>query len=526
MNRSHPYSRWQIWCSALLLPAIIVACGHWDGGTVADATAPTVTLTNPADGATGVALNSQVTATFSEAMDPATLNTSTFTLTGPGTTPVSGTVNYVPGALTATFAPDADLAASTTFTATVTSGAQDLAGNALIAGPVPNPWTFTTGAAPDTTAPTITSTSPPDLATGVCIQKTVNATFSEAMDPLTLTTTTFTLSSPGPTPISGVVTYDTANDIATFTADSNLAGNTVFTATVTTGAEDLAGNALASGLVPNPWSFETGTQACSPAAPIALGAAEPFGIIGGSSGMTNQGTLTTINGDIGTTGASTTVTGFHDNLVAYMPPPTAAGCTYTETTLNIGEVNGLIYTAPPPPTVECPDEGTTVTFDIATAGRAAAQDLWSNVLSPAALPGGIDPGAGQLGGLTLAPGVYMAASGSFLIAGTDLTLDGQGDTNSVWVFQSDSSLTVGGPAAPRSVILINGASSKNVFWRVGSAATINEAGGGTMEGTIVADAGVTFSTAGNVAITTLNGRALGLNASVTVVNTVINVPAP
>jgi hypothetical protein len=61
---------------------------------------------------------------------------------------------------------------------------------------------------------------------------------------------------------------------------------------------------------------------------------------------------------------------------------------------------------------------------------------------------------------------------------------------------------------------------------VGSAATINAAGGGTMVGTIIASSGVTFSTSGVVAITTLNGRALALNASVTMVNTVINVPAP
>jgi hypothetical protein len=74
--------------------------------------------------------------------------------------------------------------------------------------------------------------------------------------------------------------------------------------------------------------------------------------------------------------------------------------------------------------------------------------------------------------------------------------------------------------------LINGAQANNVFWQVGSSATINAAAGGTMVGTIIASAGVTFSTAGNATITTLNGRALGLNASVTIVNTVINVPVP
>ena len=85
---------------------------------------------------------------------------------------------------------------------------------------------------------------------------------------------------------------------------------------------------------------------------------------------------------------------------------------------------------------------------------------------------------------------------------------------------------MGAPAAPRTVLLINGAQAKNVFWHVGSAATINSAGGGTMVGTIISSAGVTFSTAGNVAITRLEGRALSMVGSVTMVNTVINVPAP
>jgi len=88
--------------------------------------------------------------------------------------------------------------------------------------------------------------------------------------------------------------------------------------------------------------------------------------------------------------------------------------------------------------------------------------------------------------------------------------------------------TVGGPGAafPQSVILVNGAQAKNVFWQVGSFATINAAGGGTMVGTIIAASGAAFSTAGNTELVTLNGRALALHASVTLVNTVINVPAP
>jgi hypothetical protein len=149
------------------------------------------------------------------------------------------------------------------------------------------------------------------------------------------------------------------------------------------------------------------------------------------------------------------------------------------------------------------------------------------------MPGGIDVsslggGAGQLGNRTLAPGVYKSAPGSYAIQGGDLTLDGRGNANAIWVFQMASTLTVGGPGAafPQSIHLVNGAQAKNVYWQVGSAATINAAGGGTMAGTIIASSGISTSTAGNVNVVTLNGRALALHASVTLVNTKINVPAP
>src|SRR3954464_8560077 len=105
----------------------------------------------------------------------------------------------------------------------------------------------------------------------------------------------------------------------------------------------------------------------------ALGAAGAFaGLSGGSAGMTNDGTLTVITGaqgqpvSIGTTGASTLVTGFHDTSVAYVPPPGQSGCTYTETAgANIGVVNGTINTDAPPPTITCPNEGTAATKAIA-----------------------------------------------------------------------------------------------------------------------------------------------------------------
>jgi len=487
-------------------------------GATADLTAPTIISTVPASAAINVPTNQTITATFSKPMDPSTIvasGTFTVAVAGVGGAAVAGTVSYT-GA-TATFKPTANLAASTQFTAKITAAAKDLSGNALGAGVAPNPWNFTTGTGPNTTAPTITFTSPANVATGVALNKTVNATFSTAMDPLTITAPgTFTLAVAGVNgaAVTGTVTYDSQTNIATFAPSANLTASTQYTATVTNSAKDLAGNALAAGLVPNPWNFTTGTTV-GPVGPN-LASAAPFGAFGGGAGITNQGINTVINGDIGTTGASTLVTGFHD---------AGPGCIYTETPLNIGTVNGSIDTAPPPPTVACPSEGTAVTAAIANQAALDALAAFNN-LSPASRPGGIDPSAGQLGAQVLAPGIYKAAGGSYILTGSDLTLDAQGDINAIWVFQAASSLTVGAPGAPRNIILVNGAQAKNVFWYVGSSATINAAGGGTMVGTIIASAGVNFSTAGNVALVTLDGRALALNASVTMVNTVINVPAP
>src|ERR1041385_8135799 len=215
-------------------------------GAAADTSAPTVSFTVPANAATGVAISGKDAATFSEAMDPLTTTTATFTLKQ-GTTPVAGTVTYA--GVTATFNPASALAPSTTYTATITTGMSDLAGNALANSFV---WSFTTGATLDTTAPTVSFTVPANAATGVAISQKIAATFSEAMDPLTTTTVTFTLKQ-GTTPVVGTVIY--AGVTATFNPLNALAPSTTYTATITTGTRDLAGNALANSFV---WSFTTG----------------------------------------------------------------------------------------------------------------------------------------------------------------------------------------------------------------------------------------------------------------------------
>jgi hypothetical protein len=458
-------------------------------------------------------------------MAPATITAQSFTVTcaAPCVSP-AGTVSYSVATETAVFTPSAVLAVGDTYTATITTAATDLAGNALASNYV---WTFTTVAAAPAGHVSVLSTNPAANSTTTCPNAGINATFTVPsglrMNPTTVTATTFTVTGPAPglaPVIASSVTLDAATgDIATFSPQSPLTAGVTYTATIEGGANGVADLAVPPNtmLVNYTWNFTAAASGPGCPASIALGSAAPFGVFGGSAGTTNQGIKTVINGDIGTTAVSTKVTGFHD---------TGVGCTYTEVPGgNIGAVNGLIYTAPPPPTVSCPNEGTAATFAIATQARADTLSAYNALV---AAPAGPDPGAGNLANLTLTPGDYTAAAGTFMIQGGNLTLDAQGDANAVWIFQMATTLTVGGPGAafPSSVILANGAQAKNVYWQVGSAATINAAGGGTMVGTIIAQAGAAFSTPGNTTIVTLNGRVLSLGASVTMVDTVINVPAP
>ncbi len=112
-------------------------------------------------------------------------------------------------------------------------------------------WSFATGPATDTTPPTVSSTSPANLATGIAVNRAITATFSEPMDPATITAATFTLSASSGY-ISGTVSY--TGSTATFTPSGSLAYETIYTATITAGARDLAGNAMQASYS---WSFKT-----------------------------------------------------------------------------------------------------------------------------------------------------------------------------------------------------------------------------------------------------------------------------
>jgi tetrahydromethanopterin S-methyltransferase subunit B len=440
----------------------VVSSYAWSFTTAvtADTTAPTVSFTVPANAATGVPINQNISATFSEAMDPLTITTATFTLKQ-GSTPLAGTVTYAAVGTTATFNPADDLAPLTTFTATITTGAKDLAGNSLISA---FNWSFTTGAAPDTNRPTVIATVPANAATGVAINQTVNATFSEAMDPATISTANFLVTGPGTTPVTGTVAYDVVSKIATFVPASNLAQNTVYRATVTTGAKDLAGNALASNFV---WNFASAATTAGQA-PVALGSSTTFAVLAGSAVSSTGGS--TVNGDLGVSPGNT-LTG----------SPT---------------VNGTTHLGDP-------------------AAAQAQLDLTAAYNDAAGRTAGAITLAGNLGGQTLTPGLYKSTS-SLEISSGDLTLDAQGDANAVFIFQMASTLTT---TSSRQVILSGGAKAANIFWQVGSSATLGT--GSVLKGNILALTSITLTTGA-----TLQGRALARNGAVTLDSNTVGLGIP
>jgi hypothetical protein len=447
----------------------------FDTGSAIDDIAPTVTSQIPAQSAVA-ATNTLVTATFSEDMAPATVNASSFTLkTTVGDTPVVGTVSYAVGARTATFTPSSPspLPSNTSFTATVSTAATDLAGNPMAADKV---WTFSTADVIDSTAPTVTLTNPADGSTAVCLNKTVNATFSEAMAPLSLTTTTLTLapSSSLGTPVLAVVTYDAGTQIASIAPSANLLPSTAYTATVLSGTEgvkDLANNAMVANKV---WQFTTGTSECQ--SPVALGSSSNFAILG-SAAITNIPT-SLITGDVGLT------------------PDTGANITGFSTPASCPEVVGHVYA------VDSAGPACAL-IDATLLSNAKIDALAAFVNATGAARGTPTPVSTNLAGLTFYPGLYESLTTLDLSAGGILTLDAQGDPNAVFVIRSATSINT---LSTSQIVLSGGAKASNVFWSAGSAITLGT--GSVMKGSMLASTAITLQTGAN-----LEGRALNQGAA-------------
>jgi hypothetical protein len=307
-------------------------------------------------------------------------------------------------------------------------------------------WSFTTGSISDTDRPTVVGTSP---TSGVAVTDSISATFSKPMDPATITASgTFTIAT-----VTGTVTY--AGTTATFTPSANLANNTAYTATITTVATDLAGNSMLNNYV---WGFSTGSSSsCSPSA-VPLGSDSTVAILAGS-GVTNT-LASNVTGDVDTH-PTAAITGF--------PPGTI--------------INGVKHQADP--TALAAKNDWTIAFNNATARTACVQTI-----------------SGNQGGKSLPSGLYKSGS-SLEISSGDLTLNG--DANAVWIFQISTTLTT---ATGLHVILTGGALQKNVFWIVGSSATLGT--NSVLYGTILARTSITLTHGA-----TLYGRALASTGAVT-----------
>jgi hypothetical protein len=209
-----------------------------------------------------------------------------------------------------------------------------------------------------------------------------------------------------------------------------------------------------------------GDDATATQAPVPLGSAATFGALAATTVTTIP--TTTVNGDLGVS-----------------PGNTVTGSPIVNGTLHLGD----------------------------PAADQAQLDLASAYNDAAGRTVGAVSVAGNLGGQTLAPGLYTSTS-SLEISSGDLTLDASGDPNAVWIFQIASTLVT---TTSRQVILSGGAQAANVFWQVGSSATIG--GSSVFKGTILAAASVTLDTSA-----TLEGRALARVGAVALDANTITVP--
>jgi len=446
-------------------------------GTTPDTTKPRVISTFPAttipDPTTGVPINTAITVIFSEDMDPATITAASFKLTGPDTTPIAGIsipVAYAVGSRTAIFTPDAELTAGTTYTATITTAAKDLAGNQLAGNQADLPgassyvWTFTTAAAAafslfsippvSSTDIYVTSSFPDSGAQNVCSGETFSATLivpsGLRIDPLTINGRL--IGPEGEIPIS--ISLDNATGRLVSFAHPNSFFLPVGTYTVTlyggvNGIKDLAipANTMASDYTLTFTVVQT--EPCL--APIPVHPLGSFGVLSCAvlSGSKKGPTGTTVNGDIGTTLTQTSIT----NFVGGGTPATP------------GIVNGTIYASDLPTAGDV--TSATAAYDAYVFGRAV-QSLGAagTVVSTSDLGAVVGFGPAGVHG-TFYPGTYHSATSMSIR--TPITLDARGDANATWIFEMGSTLTT---SERGNIILKNNAKANNVYWMVGSSATL------------------------------------------------------
>jgi hypothetical protein len=347
--------------------------------------------------------------------------------------------------------------------------------------------TTTDGSTPDSSsdathaAPRVVSNLPAASAMNVPLNGNISATFSEAMNRTTLTGTFHLIAEVGSVVIPGSV-VSTSSTVA-FAPATPLAPSTSYIATVTTGARSAYNVAMAA---PHTWSFRTGTMTIPIALPVNLGASGTFVLLG-KSGITNVPT-SRITGNVGVSPiTSTALTGF--------PLTPDSSSQFSTTPQIIGRAYAADFAAPTPSNL------TTAINDMETAFTAAAGRA----------PDVTELGAGMIGTVTLAPGVYKWTTG--LLIPTNVTLSGS--ATDVWIFQIAQDLTL---SSGTNIFLAGGARSKNIFWQVSGQVVVNT--GAHLEGNVLSQTATTLDTGAS-----LNGRLLA-QTLVTVRGSTVTQPAP
>lgn len=485
MGIFNKYSRSIMAFSIALMSVSLVACNDSNSGssslsdeTPAAIASLAVTSSGPADGATVVGTDVKVIAVFNKAMNPQSLTQNSFTLQGEGETAIVGAVSYNADTQTAKLVPNSGLTADTLYTATITTAAEDESGAALLTD---SEWSFTTAAAKDTQLPTVSSSSPAGGATSVLRNTKVNVTFSEAIDPATLSNTSFKLTKDSDSSVvSGNLRYVNPTTVV-FSPANVLDQGANYTLALAATLTDLAGNSLA----PLSIGFLTGSSVSTSPALVDLGTAANYVILA-KTGISTTGT-TKITGDIAVSPkARTAITGFSETL--------APDGTFATSSLVTGNLFAANMTSPTPTKL------TTAVSNMETAYTNAA--------------GRVDPdftelGAGEIGGLTLDPGLYKWGTG--VLVTSDVTLNGS--PTDVWIFQIGQNLKL---EDGKAVVLTGGALPENVFWQVAGEVTLQA--GTTFNGIILGQTAIVVKSGA-----VINGRALAQTA-VTLISNEVNKP--
>lgn len=328
------------------------------------------------------------------------------------------------------------------------------------------------------TTPTVLSSDPIDGATDVPINGSISAVFSEDMDPATLTGSTFTLTS-STGALSGTVIY--AGTTAVFWPAAHLASGGLFTATITGDASSDQGVGLATA---HTWQFSTGNTV-APGHPVTLGTAGNFAVLAKSGIATVPPSV--ITGDLGVSPvAATYITGF--SLTAN------ASNVFSTSTQVTGKIYAADYASPTP-----------------TAMTSAVGDMERAFTDAAGrAPDVVELGAGNIGGMTLAPGVYKWGTG--LVIPTSVTL--AGSSTAVWIFQIAQDLTM---SSGTTIGLTGGALPQNVFWQVAGKVELGTTA--HLEGVVLTHTSVTLRTGASI-----NGRLLAQTA-VNIDHSTVTAPA-